>query len=184
MSSQRKSSRGALHGYVFARMIVSTFFFSSANSYFVYAGTLKDGTKFDSSVDRNEPFKFQLGQGMVIKGWDIGFASMKKGEKAVLTITSDYGYGDRGSPPKIPGGATLIFEVELLDFFPKKKEMWEMSPEEKIEEAKKCKDKGNAAYVVMSEISFIVSPENTQRTINTGTRQRISTKPRSSTRRD
>ena len=111
-----------------------------------YTGTLKDGTKFDSSVDRNEPFKFQLGQGMVIKGWDIGFASMKKGEKAVLTITSDYGYGDRGSPPKIPGGATLIFEVELLDFFPKKKEMWEMSPEEKIEEAKKCKDKGNAAY--------------------------------------
>jgi peptidylprolyl isomerase len=107
---------------------------------------LKDGTKFDSSVDRNDPFKFQLGQGSVIKGWDIGFASMKKGEKAVLTITSQYGYGDRGSPPKIPGGATLIFEVELLDFFPKKKEMWEMSDKEKIEEAMKCKDKGNAAY--------------------------------------
>ena len=121
---------------------------------------------------------------MVIKGWDIGFASMKKGEKAVLTITSDYGYGDRGSPPKIPGGATLIFEVELLDFFPKKKEMWEMSPEEKIEEAKKCKDKGNAAYVVFElDHTTCISTLKHQRS-NTDTKQRISTKPRSSTRRD
>lgn len=81
-----------------------------------YTGTLQDGTKFDSSRDRGVPFKFPLGAGQVIKGWDLGFAQMQKGEKAILTIKSDYGYGDRGSPPTIPGGATLIFDVELLDF--------------------------------------------------------------------
>ena len=66
-----------------------------------HAGTLEsDGSKFDSSRDRDRPFKFTIGQGQVIKGWDEGFASMKVGEKAKLAIRSDYGYGERGSPPK------------------------------------------------------------------------------------
>lgn len=112
-----------------------------------YVGTLaSDGSKFDSSRDRDDPFKFQLGTGQVIKGWDVGFASMKKGEKAVLTIQSDYGYGSGGSPPKIPGGATLKFEVELLSFGEKKKEPWEMSTEEKVDAAKKAKEEGNKHF--------------------------------------
>ncbi|KAL4419972.1 hypothetical protein ABPG75_007070 [Micractinium tetrahymenae] len=81
-----------------------------------YVGTLTDGTKFDSSRDRNEPFEFALGQGQVIKGWDLGVAQMKKGEVSKLTIAADYGYGESGSPPKIPSGATLVFEVELIDW--------------------------------------------------------------------
>jgi len=81
-----------------------------------YTGTLENGKKFDSSRDRGVPFQFPLGAGQVIKGWDLGFAQMQKGEKAILTIKSAYGYGDQGSPPDIPGGATLIFDVELLDF--------------------------------------------------------------------
>lgn len=81
-----------------------------------YVGTLLDGTKFDSSRDRDEPFKFKLGTGQVIKGWDIGVASMKKGEKAILTCKPEYAYGKAGSPPKIPSNATLQFEVELLSW--------------------------------------------------------------------
>ena len=80
-----------------------------------YAGTLTDGTKFDSSVDRNEPFVFNLGAGQVIAGWDQGFNGMKVGGKRKLTIPASLGYGDAGAPPVIPGGATLIFEVELLE---------------------------------------------------------------------
>lgn len=77
-----------------------------------YTGTLLDGTKFDSSKDRNDPFKFDLGQGQVIKAWDIGVATMKKGEIAMLTCDSTYAYGKMGSPPKIPADATLKFEVK------------------------------------------------------------------------
>ena len=80
-----------------------------------YTGTLEDGTKFDSSLDRGEPFNFQLGGGMVIKGWDEGIVGMKEGGKRKLTIPSDLGYGDQGFPPDIPPGATLIFEVELVE---------------------------------------------------------------------
>ncbi|GLD94134.1 hypothetical protein PINS_up002745 [Pythium insidiosum] len=81
-----------------------------------YTGTLrKDGSKFDSSLDRNQPFEFTLGAGQVIKGWDQGLVGMCIGEKRRLTIPSNLGYGDYGSPPKIPGKATLVFDVELMD---------------------------------------------------------------------
>ncbi|XP_014359722.2 FK506-binding protein 59 isoform X1 [Papilio machaon] len=81
-----------------------------------YTGTLLDGTKFDSSKDRNEPFEFQLGKGEVIKAWDIGVATMKKGEVCVLTCAPEYAYGAAGSPPKIPPNSTLQFEVEMIDW--------------------------------------------------------------------
>ena len=79
-----------------------------------YTGTLLDGTKFDSSRDRDAPFDFQLGQGQVIKCWDQAFATMKKGEQAILECTHEFAYGEAGSPPTIPGKATLRFDVELL----------------------------------------------------------------------
>ncbi len=79
-----------------------------------YTGTLENGSKFDSSLDRGTPFQFPLGAGMVIKGWDQGVAGMKVGEKVKLTIPASMGYGEYGHPPVIPGNATLIFEVELL----------------------------------------------------------------------
>ncbi|XP_022920313.1 FK506-binding protein 2 [Onthophagus taurus] len=80
-----------------------------------YTGTLADGTKFDSSLDRDQPFTFQLGVGQVIKGWDQGLLDMCVGEKRKLTIPPSLGYGDRGAGNVIPGGATLIFEVELIN---------------------------------------------------------------------
>ncbi|RUS77669.1 hypothetical protein EGW08_014566 [Elysia chlorotica] len=79
-----------------------------------YTGKLEDGSEFDSSHSRNEPFVFTIGVGQVIKGWDQGLLNMCEGEKRRLVIPSDLGYGQRGAPPKIPGGATLVFEVELL----------------------------------------------------------------------
>ncbi len=79
-----------------------------------YTGYLLDGTKFDSSVDRNQTFKFPLGMGRVIKGWDEGVAALKIGDKAFLYIPSELGYGSRGAGRSIPPDTDLIFEVELL----------------------------------------------------------------------
>ena len=79
-----------------------------------YTGTLTDGTKFDSSRDRGQPFSFVIGKGQVIRAWDEGIASMKVGERAELTCSPDYAYGARGFPPVIPPNSTLIFDVELI----------------------------------------------------------------------
>ncbi|XP_014258450.1 peptidyl-prolyl cis-trans isomerase FKBP4 isoform X1 [Cimex lectularius] len=110
------------------------------NVYVHYTGKLTDGSVFDSSRDRGTPFDFQLGKGKVIRGWDIGVATMKIGEVSVLTIREDYGYGKSGSQPKIPGGATLIFEIELLDWEP--------------EDLSGKKDKGILRYPITNGTNF------------------------------
>eukprot|EP00440_Ansanella_granifera_P013021 gb/GFBE01014145.1/.p1 GENE.gb/GFBE01014145.1/~~gb/GFBE01014145.1/.p1 ORF type:complete len:326 (+),score=133.02 gb/GFBE01014145.1/:1-978(+) len=112
-----------------------------------YVGTLhSDGSKFDSSRDRPGNFKFDVGVGQVIKGWDQGICSMKKGEKCILRCASDYAYGDHGSPPKIPGGATLNFEVELFSWKEKVKPPGQMTPEERRAYANKMKEQGTEAF--------------------------------------
>merc|ERR1711963_1312701 len=80
-----------------------------------YVGTLESGSKFDSSYDRSEPFKFQIGVGQVIQGWEEGVLGMCDGEKRRLIVPPQLGYGDQGAGDIIPGGATLYFEIELLD---------------------------------------------------------------------
>jgi peptidyl-prolyl cis-trans isomerase A (cyclophilin A) len=80
-----------------------------------YKGTHPDGSKFDSSYDRNQPIRFTLGRRQVIAGWDEGIALMRVGSKYKLIIPSDLAYGDQGRPPVIPAKATLIFDTELVD---------------------------------------------------------------------
>ncbi|KAG6787416.1 hypothetical protein Peur_048979 [Populus x canadensis] len=80
-----------------------------------YRGKLTDGTVFDSSFERGDPIAFELGSGQVIKGWDQGLLGACVGEKRKLKIPAKLGYGEQGSPPTIPGGATLIFDTELVE---------------------------------------------------------------------
>lgn len=80
-----------------------------------YKGTLTDGTEFDSSYSRNEPFSFSLGSGQVIKGWDQGVAGMKVGGKRKLVIPPELAYGEQSPSPSIPANSTLVFEIELLN---------------------------------------------------------------------
>lgn len=90
-----------------------------------YTGWLEDGTKFDSSVDRNQPFEFPLGAGYVIQGWDKGVDGMRVGGIRRLFIPAQYGYGSRGAGDVIPPNATLIFEVQLLGV--KDKGKWQLA---------------------------------------------------------
>ena len=106
----------------------------------------KKGQKFDSSLDRREPFNFVLGVGQVIKGWDIGIMSMKLGEKAELTIDSEFAYGAAGSPPTIPANATLIFTVELLQVSDRRPTRWMMSDQELLASGLRLKGDGAARF--------------------------------------
>ena len=115
-----------------------------------YTGTLEsDGSKFDSSRDRGTEFKFKVGKGNVIKGWDIGFATMKVGEKAILKCKPDYAYGAMGQGT-IPPNSTLIFDVEMFGFSKPKKEQWEYTNEEKIAEGSQFKEQGKFNLVQAS----------------------------------
>ena len=111
-----------------------------------YTGKLEDGTVFDSSLNRDEPFNFILGEGSVIKSWDLCFASMKRGEKALLETCPEFAYGESGSPPSIPANSKLFFEVELLDYHDKEKELWEMNNDEKKEKALYYKNIGKELF--------------------------------------
>ncbi|CAL1683745.1 unnamed protein product [Lasius platythorax] len=113
-----------------------------------YIGTLLDGTKFDSSRDRDKPFKFDLARGSVIKAWDIGVASMKKGEIAILTCAPEYAYGKDGSPPLIPPEATLKFEIELLDW--------------KGEDISPNKDKSIERFQIVTGKSYVYPEDDAQ----------------------
>ena len=108
-----------------------------------YTGTLEDGSKFDSSRDRNRHFKFTLGVGQVIQGWDKGFASMRVGERAILRCAPEYAYGASGHPPVIPANARLDFDCELISF---KRPIASMSEAERLEEARLAKEAGTALF--------------------------------------
>ena len=108
-----------------------------------YVGRLvSNGKVFDSSRDRNSTFKFVLGSGSVIKGWDIGVKSMKKGEVVDLKLSPEYAYGEKGAGSSIPPNSTLLFEIELINFYEKMKSKYEMDMPEKMSIAKKLKEEG------------------------------------------
>ncbi|CAD8099291.1 unnamed protein product [Paramecium primaurelia] len=113
----------------------------------LYKGTLDDGTIFDSSLDKERPYKFRIGKDELIKGFDIALKSMKVGEKSELKITSNYGYGNEGNSYKnVPKNANLTYEIELINFKQAKKKKWEMTPEEKHQEAINKRTKGTAFF--------------------------------------
>lgn len=134
-----------------------------------YVGTLHaDGSKFDSSRDRPGHFNFEVGVGQVIKAWDIGICTMKKGEKAILRARADYAYGEHGSPPKIPGGAALNFEVELFSWKEKMKEPSDMSAEERSQYALAQKERGNSAFAAKDFAAAVEEYDEGQRYITHG----------------
>ena len=112
LSSQRATGHAPAWGYAAAPVGSGAEATEGADVVVSYRGTLDDGSVFDAA----KSFTFTLGARDVIKGWDMGVATMRKGEKAELFCRADYAYGETGSPPKIPGGATLKFEVELLSW--------------------------------------------------------------------
>jgi len=111
-----------------------------------YIGKLSNGEVFDSSISKGKQLMFVHGQGEVIKGWDIGIASMRCGEKAKLIIKSGYAYGAEGYPPKIPPDATLEFEIELIYFHNKSKPIPELTDTEKEQAANEYKRLGNEYF--------------------------------------
>ena len=108
-----------------------------------YEGRLSDGTVFDTSFDK-DPIRVVIGTGQVIKGWEIGVMSMKLGERAEFTLAPEYGYGHCGSPPGIPDGSTLIFDIEVLEIKERRPTRWMMTDTELIQAAETKKDLGNA----------------------------------------
>tara|TARA_Y100000741_G_scaffold365057_1_gene358741 strand:- start:1769 stop:2746 length:978 start_codon:yes stop_codon:yes gene_type:complete len=112
-----------------------------------YTGRLLDGTKFDSSYDRNEPIIFTLGEKQVIQMWDISFATMKKGEKALIIGHPDIAYGDATNSSIIPPNSYLSFTVELIDFYDKPKDISTMDLNEKIENMIQNKNLAKNAYI-------------------------------------
>jgi len=111
-----------------------------------YIGRLESGEEFDKNVDEDEPFQFFINSDEIIKGWSIGVATMKKGERSLFTIKPEYAYGAAGSPPSIPPNATLKFEIKLLDFRVREKSKWDFQPEERVKMAKEFKDAGNEMF--------------------------------------
>ena len=112
-----------------------------------YEGRLSD--KLDEIFDKSnfpEPLKVVMGEGKVIKGWEIGIASMKVGEKAEFTIGPNYAYGGRGQPPKIPEDATLVFKIELLQAGPSMATRWQKTDPQLAQAADKCKAEGAELY--------------------------------------
>jgi len=114
----------------------------------LYEGRLaSDGTVFDKSLDHEAPFSFKLGQGQVIKGWDVGIASMVLGERAELVLKPEYAYGDTGAGSSIPPGASLIFKVELVRIAKgPKAARYRKSDSQLFEEAKAAKEQGNQQF--------------------------------------
>lgn len=112
----------------------------------MYTGKLEDGTQFDSNQNKEDPFSFVLGGGKVIKGWEVGVSTMKKGEKSLFILKPDYAYGANGSPPRIPANATLHFEIELLEILDEAPSKWDFTSEQRISKGLQFKEEGNAFF--------------------------------------
>lgn len=111
-----------------------------------YTGTLLDGSKFDSSRDRQGFFEFAVGLERVIQGWDVGVMSMNMGEKCVLACRADYAYGETGLPPKVPESAALLFEVELFSWKETRTDRFDLDGAGRLQAAERCKEKGTEFF--------------------------------------